>query len=181
MGRRRSSSPAGIKTTIRVRASGDQGMLGFTASARRVTIDPSRSSDDVEIEVWVPRGVRVEARTNSGDITIHGTRGDVDAQTSSGDVAITDVREVNATSLSGDVDIRQTTGAVTATTNNGDLSVSDAHGNIDATAISGDVSITPRGVEDRARGIDQRRASPIRAPSRPEGAMTSRPIPATSS
>lgn len=128
--------------TIRVRARGDQGMLGFSASARRVTIDPSRSSDDVEIEVWVPRGVRIEARTNSGDITIHGTRGDVDVQTSSGDVAITDVRVVTATSLSGDVGIRQTTGAVTATTNNGDLSVADAHGDIDATAISGDVSIT---------------------------------------
>jgi DUF4097 and DUF4098 domain-containing protein YvlB len=130
------------QATIRIRAQGDQGTLGFSASARRVTVDPSRSSDDVEIEVWVPRGVRVEARTNSGDITIHGTRGDVDAQTSSGDISIVDVREVTATSLSGDADIRQTTGAVTATTNNGDLSVSNVHGNIDATAISGDVSIT---------------------------------------
>jgi DUF4097 and DUF4098 domain-containing protein YvlB len=96
----------------------------------------------VEIEVWVPRGVRVEARTNSGDIAIHGTRGDVVAQTSSGEVSIVDVRQVDATSLSGDVDVRQTTGAVTATANNGDVSVANAHGNIDATAISGDVSIS---------------------------------------
>jgi DUF4097 and DUF4098 domain-containing protein YvlB len=128
--------------TIRVRARGDQGLLRFSASARRVTIDPTRSSDDVEIQVWVPRGVRVEARTNSGDITIKGTRGDIDAQTSSGDVAISDAREVSASSLSGDVGIRQTSGAVTATTSNGDLGVADAHGNIDATSISGDVTIT---------------------------------------
>jgi DUF4097 and DUF4098 domain-containing protein YvlB len=130
------------QTTVRVRARGDQGTIGFSASARRVTVDPSRSSDDVEIEVWVPRGVRVEARTNSGDVTIRGTRGDVDAQTSSGDVSITDVHAVSVTSLSGDAHIRQTTGGVTVTTNNGDVTVSDVHGDIDATSISGDVSIT---------------------------------------
>lgn len=130
------------QATVRVRASGIQGVLGFTTSPRRVTIDPSRSSDDVEIEVWVPRGVRVEARTNSGDITIGGTRGDVDAQTSSGDVTISEVHDVSVTSLSGDARIRQTTGAVTVTTNNGDVSISDPHGNVDATSISGDVGIT---------------------------------------
>ena len=130
------------QATIRVRARGDQAAIGFTASPRRVTVDPSRSSDDVEIEVWVPRGVRVEARTNSGDITIHGTRGDVDAQTSSGDISIADVGQVSVTTLSGDVGIRQTTGAVTAATNNGDVTISDSHGNIDATSISGDVGIT---------------------------------------
>ena len=130
------------QATMRVRAHGDRGQLGFSASAKRVTIDPSRSNDDVEIEVWVPRGVRVEARTNSGDITIKGTRGDVDAQTSSGDVGIVDVKTVTATSLSGEVDIRQTSGGVTATTNNGDLTIADAHGDIDATSISGDVAIS---------------------------------------
>src|SRR5207247_64993 len=35
------------QATMRVRAHGDRGQLGFSASARRVTIDPSRSSDDV--------------------------------------------------------------------------------------------------------------------------------------
>lgn len=127
--------------TIRIRAHGDEGTLRFEASSRRVTIDPSRSSDDVMIQIDVPRGVRVEARTNSGDIAIRGTRGDVDAQTSSGDVQILDAAAVSATSLSGDVEIRQTTGAVTATTNNGDLKIADAHGDIEATAVSGDLMI----------------------------------------
>ena len=128
--------------TIRIRAQGDQGALRFDASVRRVTIDPSRSSDDVMIQVDVPRGVRIEARTNSGDITIRGTRGDVDAQTSSGDVQIFDVGAVSATSLSGELDIRQTSGSVTATANNGDLGIADAHGDIEATVISGDITIS---------------------------------------
>lgn len=126
---------------IRIRATADQGSLTLSVSARQVTLEPSRSSDDVEIEVWVPRGARVEAHTNSGDITIHGSRGDVDVQTFSGDVDIVDVGNVTASSLSGDVSIRTSAG-VTATTNNGDLSISDAHGAIDATSISGDVSIS---------------------------------------
>jgi len=127
--------------SVRITARGDGGSIRFEASARQVTIDPNRSDDDVTIEVQVPRGVRIVARTNSGDITVRGTRGDIDARTSSGDVAITDAREVSATSLSGDVDVRQTSGAVTVTSNNGDLEITDAHGDVDATSISGSVSI----------------------------------------
>src|SRR4051812_28302555 len=33
---------------IRIRATADQGSLQLSASAKRVTVDPSRSSDDVE-------------------------------------------------------------------------------------------------------------------------------------
>src|SRR5439155_432603 len=112
------------------------------ASAKRVTIDPSRSNDDVEIEVWVPRGVRVEARTNSGDITIKGTRGDVDAQTSSGDVGIVDVKTVTATSLSGEVDIRQTSGGVTKRYS---FTIGAGSARITAETFSGDIVITSRG------------------------------------
>jgi DUF4097 and DUF4098 domain-containing protein YvlB len=129
------------QSTVRIRAHADDGSVRFEATPRKVTIDPTRSHDDVTIEVMVPRGVRVEARTNSGDITIHGSRGDVDAQTSSGDIDISDVRAVTVGSLSGDVDVTLATNGVNATTNNGDLVISRSGGKIDATTVSGGIEI----------------------------------------
>jgi len=80
--------------------------------------------------------------TVAGDITIRGSRGDVDVQTSSGDITLPHVGAVNLTSLSGDVGVRLTSGAVTPTTNNGDITIATTHGNIDAPSISGDGGIT---------------------------------------
>jgi DUF4097 and DUF4098 domain-containing protein YvlB len=128
--------------TVRIHARGDDASFRLDVTSKRVTLDPSRSNDDVTIQVQVPRGVRVVAHTNSGDITITGTRGDVDAQSSSGDLRITEAREVNATSLSGDVDIRNGTGSVTASTSNGDVTVKDNRGNVDASSVSGGVTVT---------------------------------------
>jgi DUF4097 and DUF4098 domain-containing protein YvlB len=130
------------RPTIQIRARGDDAAFRLDASPKRVMIDPSRSNDDVTIEVHVPRGVRVEAHTNSGDITINGTHGDVDLQSSSGDLRINEANVVNASTLSGDVDIRSGTGAVTASTSNGDVTIRDNQGNIDASSVSGDVTIT---------------------------------------
>src|SRR4051812_26876085 len=72
------------KPMIQIRARADEGSVRLEASSRLVSIEPTRSHDDVTIELQVPRGVKIDARTNSGDITIHGTGGDVDVQTSSG-------------------------------------------------------------------------------------------------
>jgi DUF4097 and DUF4098 domain-containing protein YvlB len=129
------------KPTIHIHARADEGSVRFEASSKQVTIDPTRAHDDVTIEVDVPRGVKVDARTNSGDITIHGTRADVDVQTSSGDIEITDVRNASVGSLSGDVDLSTVAGTATITSNNGDITISRAAGRIDATAVSGDIEI----------------------------------------
>jgi DUF4097 and DUF4098 domain-containing protein YvlB len=91
--------------------------------------------------VQVPRGVKIEARTNSGDITISGSRGDVSAQTSSGDIEVADAHNVNVGSLSGDVSLSVISGTSTGTTSNGDMTVSRAAGTIDLTAVSGDIEI----------------------------------------
>jgi DUF4097 and DUF4098 domain-containing protein YvlB len=129
------------KATVQVRARSDEGSVRVDISSKLVTIDPSRSNDDVTIEVQAPRGVTIEARTNSGDITIHGTRGDIDAQTSSGDVDITDVHNANVGSLSGDIGLSLVAGTSTVTSNTGDVTISRAAGKIDATAVSGGIDI----------------------------------------
>jgi len=129
------------QNTIRVRGRAEDGFLRFDASSKRVTVSPSRNGDDAIIQVTVPRGVRVEAHVNDGDISIKGTRGNVEAQSSSGDVDIVEAAGVTAASLSGSVYIAQAAGPVSATTSNGDIAISRSAGDIDATTVSGDVAI----------------------------------------
>jgi DUF4097 and DUF4098 domain-containing protein YvlB len=129
------------QTTIRVKAKDDEGALRFEATASRVVVETTHQQDNAVIQVTVPRGVRVVARTNTGDITVKDSWGDVDAETSSGDVIIVGARDVEATSLSGDLDVRQASGAVTLSTNNGDCTVTEAKGSVEASSVSGDVLV----------------------------------------
>jgi DUF4097 and DUF4098 domain-containing protein YvlB len=129
------------QSTIRVRGRAEDGYLQFEASSRRVTIAPSRSGDDAIIQVTVPRGVRIEAHSRDGDISIKGTRGDVDATTGSGDVQVVEAGAVTAASLSGSVYVTQATGAVDVTSSNGDLILRQCSGTVDANSVSGDVNI----------------------------------------
>src|SRR4051812_7314985 len=54
------------QSSIRIRARAEDGLLRTELSARRVTIQPTRSTEDAMIQVTVPRGVRVEAHLNDG-------------------------------------------------------------------------------------------------------------------
>lgn len=129
------------QTSIRVKARSDDGTLRFEATSSRVVVETGRQHGDATIEVMVPRGVRVVARTNTGAITVKGTQGDVDAATSSGDVLVIGAREVEATNLSGDLDVRQAFGAVTLSSNNGDCTVTETKGSVEASSVSGDVRV----------------------------------------
>lgn len=128
--------------SIRVKARADGGLLHFEATTSRVVVETAWPKDAAIIEVMVPKGVRVVARTNTGDITVKGSAGDVDAETSSGDVIIVGARDVEATNLSGDLDVRQATGSVTLTSNNGYCAVTDSKGTVEATSVTGDVRIS---------------------------------------
>ena len=58
---------------------------------------------DVEFVVRVPAGVKLSARSVSGDVEARALRGPVDARSVSGDVHVTTAGEVRAASVSGDV------------------------------------------------------------------------------
>jgi DUF4097 and DUF4098 domain-containing protein YvlB len=58
---------------------------------------------DVEFVVRVPAGVKLSARSVSGDVEARDLRGPVDARSVSGDVHVTSAGEVRAASVSGDV------------------------------------------------------------------------------
>jgi DUF4097 and DUF4098 domain-containing protein YvlB len=130
------------QTSVRVKAHSDDGALRLDATSSRVVIETTRPHDDAIIQVTVPRGVRVVARSNTGDVTIRDTRGDVEVETSSGNVLVVGARDVEATNLSGDLEVRQSSGATTVSSNNGDCTVAESRGSVEAFSVSGDVVIT---------------------------------------
>ena len=66
------------------------------------------------------RGVRVMVRSSSGDVTVRGSGGEVEASSMSGDISVVDARErVEVGSISGDVTLRDVRGHVEAGTVSG--------------------------------------------------------------
>ena len=61
------------QASVRVKARNDDGGLRFEATTSRLVVETTRQHDDAIIEVTVPRGVRVVARSNTGDITVRDT------------------------------------------------------------------------------------------------------------
>jgi DUF4097 and DUF4098 domain-containing protein YvlB len=129
------------QTSIRIKAKTEEGSLRFEAASSRVLVETGGPRDEAIIQVTVPRGVRVVARTNTGNITVKDTWGDVDAETSSGNVIVAGARDVEATNLSGDLEVKQASGAVTLASNNGDCTVTDSKGSVEASSVSGDVVV----------------------------------------
>jgi DUF4097 and DUF4098 domain-containing protein YvlB len=142
---------------IRIRARAERSMVRMDATATRVSLDISRPrGGDARFEVTVPVGVRVSARSTSGDVVIAGTKAPVEARTQSGDLSVTDVGEiVDLNTYSGDVTARDITGNVEITTLSGEVMLSDVKGDVDATSVSGDIEL--RGVV--ARYIRAKRTS----------------------
>ena len=128
---------------IRVRARSERSVIRMDATSTRVSLDLSRQrGGDTRFEVTVPVGVRVSARATSGDISITGTKGGVDANTQSGDLVVEDVAEmVDLRSMSGDILVRNVVGNVEINTLNGELTLIDVRGDVDATSVSGDLEL----------------------------------------
>src|SRR5579884_3769750 len=77
--------------TVRIHATSDDDNLRLDASSTRISIEAgNRRGGDTKFEIAVPYGVRVIARSQTGDMSIRNTRGDVEAHAQSGDVLIED-------------------------------------------------------------------------------------------
>lgn len=128
---------------IHVRATSDNGSLSLDASPSSVMLQ--NRSGDSRFEVDVPYGVRVIARSQSGDMKILGTRGAVEAHANSGDLEIEGVDgrlEINT--LSGSTTAHNVRGDVDVETTSGDVSIFDLAGSADIGTVSGTVEL--RGV-----------------------------------
>jgi len=129
---------------IHVRASSEGDNLRLDASSTRVMLEATRlrSNGDSHLEISVPFGTRVITRTQSGDITVHGTRGEVEAHAQSGDISIDDVAgRLDINTLSGDIVVRSVVGDAVIGTTSGSVKLSDLRGNADVGTVSGDVEL----------------------------------------
>jgi putative adhesin len=129
---------------VRIRAPGRGGRLRLDVTGTRARLEQVSGSDDDEdrVEIMVPYGVSVVARTGSGDISIRGTRGEVEVHAQSGDVDISGVnRRLDVHTFSGDLSASDITGDVEIATLNGDVRLTDVRGDADVSSVSGDLDL----------------------------------------
>ena len=133
------------RNEARVRAYVERGRIRSSMSSSLVSleIEPVRGRvGDSKLEVWIPVGARVTARSTSGDVTVKGTKSPVDARSTSGDVVVTDATDrITVESVSGDVRASQLSGDVRSESVSGTIEIRDATGPVRAETTSGDVSL----------------------------------------
>jgi len=133
------------RSEARVRAYAERGRIRSSLSASRLSLEVepvSGRTGDSKLEVWVPAGVRVVARSTSGDVTVKGTKGEVDARSTSGDVVVTAATDrITIESVSGDVRGSQLNGDIRSESVSGTIEIRDASGPVRAETTSGDISL----------------------------------------
>ncbi len=129
----------------RIRAYAERGRVRSSLSSSRLTLEIESVRGrvgDSKFEVSVPVGVRVIARSTSGDVSVKGTRGAVEARSTSGDVTVTEATDrIILESVSGDVRGSKLTGEVRGESVSGTIEIREANGDVRAETTSGDVSL----------------------------------------
>lgn len=139
---------------VHVLATSDDDNLRFDASRSNLTLEVGggRRGGDSRFEVSVPQGVRVVARSVSGDITIRGTHGEVEVHAINGDAEIEDVgSRLTVASISGGVTASNVAGDVEIATTSGDVKLENVRGDADITSVSGDVEL--RGITAKSARV----------------------------
>ncbi|HEX8945009.1 MAG TPA: DUF4097 family beta strand repeat-containing protein [Gemmatimonadaceae bacterium] len=129
---------------IHVHAVSENSNIRLDASTTRMTLELASGSrgSDTHFEVSVPYGVHVMVRAASGDISVRGTRGEVEAHAQSGDIDVEDVTtRLDVNTISGGIEARTVTGDVDINTTSGDVKITDLRGNADVGTVSGDVEL----------------------------------------
>jgi DUF4097 and DUF4098 domain-containing protein YvlB len=134
------------RAEARVRAYAERGRVRSSLSSSRLSLDIESVRGrvgDSRFEVTVPIGVRVIARSTSGDVSVRGTKGSVEATSTSGDVEVTDAADrIVIESVSGDVRASQLAGQVRSESVSGTIELRDVSGDVRAETTSGDVLLT---------------------------------------
>lgn len=143
----------GPASQLHVRGASDDDNIRFVVSGSSVDLSGARRGGETRFEITVPYGARVVAKTQSGDISVRGTRGEVEATAQNGDVRIDEVNgRLDVKTFSGDVIASNIVGDVEIGSQSGDMSLTDVRGNIEIGNTSGDVimkGVTARVVRAR--------------------------------
>ena len=95
---------------------------------------------DLSYEIKVPRGARIVASVESGDVHVTGTSGLINITSASGDVRLADDSgAVNVDSSSGDVRLIDVSAAARVKESSGDINATGLSNDIDFNTASGDV------------------------------------------
>ncbi|MCA1783823.1 MAG: DUF4097 domain-containing protein [Dermatophilaceae bacterium] len=104
------------------------GPPGFTFRLGPLSLGSmGQGSTAVDVEIELPGGADISARTKLGDISVAGEAGSVSARTGAGDLALENTGRVRLAAGSGDVSVRSCHGG-DITTGAGDISVDEALG-----------------------------------------------------
>ena len=137
---------AGSGNSVRVRAFSERGILQFSASPQRVSLQvrsERRSMGDTRYEVSVPVGTRLVLRAVSGDVTAKGVKGELEASSVSGDVDVADgAGDVDLETVSGDLTAERLSGRIVATSVSGDVSLNDVNGELEVETVSGEMRLS---------------------------------------
>jgi DUF4097 and DUF4098 domain-containing protein YvlB len=114
-----------------------------TQVGRSVSIRPNRKwrSSSTRINVELPTGSRVSARTASADLRLDGRFGEVEVKTASGDVSIGTTGSFELATASGDLEAGSIDGDARISTMSGDGRIGSIAGRAHITTASGDVRI----------------------------------------
>ena len=136
---------AGSGNQVRVHAWSERGMLQFSASASRVSLDVRSDrgrSGETHYEVTVPVGVRLELKSVSGEITAHGVNGELEVGAVSGDINVSDGNgHSEIESVSGDVTAARLSGDARVNAVSGDVSLRDITGTLEVETVSGEMTL----------------------------------------
>jgi len=135
----------GTANTVHVRGNSDDDGIRFYAARNMIELSTARRGNDTRFEVTVPIGTRIVAKSQSGDISVRGTHGEVSVTAQSGDIDVDDVSgRLEVRSFSGEITASNIAGPVDIATQSGDLKLSDVRGDIEVGNTSGDITL--RGV-----------------------------------
>ena len=136
---------AGAGTQVRIHAWSERGVLEFSASAARVSLDVHSQRGrmgDTRYEVTVPVGVRLQLKSVSGDITAHGSKGEIEAGAVSGDIDVSDgAGRVELESVSGNITASRLSGELRVNAVSGDVSLASIAGRLEVETVSGEMTL----------------------------------------
>jgi len=119
--------------------------VGGSPSALKIAVDAPGAPPEAQggtLLVRVPRRAQVWVKGGTGDITIEGVAGALDAWAVSGDVTVRgDADALAAETMSGDVTIVGRTGSLRLKTAGGAISVAGAAASLTASSVSGPIRL----------------------------------------
>ena len=134
----------GENDAVRVHVRGRPQDFRIVARPSEIIVEPDGTSSgkDAVLEVSVPAGTRVIARSVQGAVRVRGFHGTLDVTTESGDVTVDDLAgELHLGSVSGTINVARVTGAVDVSSVQGDVILDRARGNVTIATVSGDVKL----------------------------------------